>query len=114
MEGITILATEAVTLGVPFWVAPLVGCITFILVLITLAIVSQETDTFDWGLGAICGILVTIFFLGLSVGTYKEETHYSMTIDETVSFVEFNEQYEVVDQKGDIYIVREKEVDKND
>lgn len=109
MEGITILATEVVSLGVPFWLAPLLGCVTFIIVLATAGAVSEGIDTSDYTVGAIFGILVAILFLGLSVGTYKEETHYSVTIDETVPFVEFHEQYEVIDQKGEIYIVRAKE-----
>lgn len=114
MEGITILATETVTLGVPLWVAPLIGCIACIIVLVIMLSIFHEIDTSDCVLGAFIGIFVALFFLILSIGTYTEETRYSMTIDETVPFVEFNEQYEVIDRKGDIYIVRAKEVDKND
>lgn len=115
MEGITILATEVVSLGVPFWFAPLLGCVTFITVLVTRgATSSQWSDASDCTIGGIFGLCVALLFILISFGTYKEETLYSMTIDETVPFVEFNEQYEVIDQKGEIYIVREKEVDKND
>ena len=109
MEGITILTTEIVSTGVPFWIAPLVGCILFVVVLLIMAAIFGELDAEDFRFGAIIGALTTIAFITLSLATYKEETHYSMTIDETVSFAEFNKQYEIVDQKGEIYIVREKE-----
>lgn len=111
MEGITILTTEIVSLGIPFWAAPLIGCALFVVVLLIMLATFHELDAEDFGFGAIIGILTTILFIMISIATYKEETHYSMTIDETVSFVEFNKQYEVVDQKGEIYIVREKEDD---
>ena len=109
MEGITILTTEIVSTGVPFWFAPLVGCVLFVVVLLIMAAIFGELDASDFGIGAIIGILTTILFIMISIATYKEETHYSKTIDETVSLVEFNKQYEVVDQMGEIYIVREKE-----
>lgn len=114
MEGITILAAETVSYGIPFWVALLMGCVLFIVVLLIMLAIFRELDTEDFGFGAIIGILTTVLFAIISIASYKEETHYSVTIDETVPFVEFNEQYEIIDQKGDIYIVREKEVDNND
>lgn len=109
MEGITILTTEIVSVGIPFWVAPLVGCVLFVVVLLIMVAIFGELDASDFGFGATIGVLTTIFFIMISLTTYKEETHYNMIIDETVSFVEFNKQYEIVDQKGEIYIVRDKE-----
>lgn len=109
MEGITILATEVVSCGIPFWIAPLMGCVLFVVILLILLAAFQKLEASDLGFCAIIGLLTTIAFLIFSIGTYKEETHYSMIIDETVPFVEFNEQYEVIDQKGEVYIVREKE-----
>jgi len=109
MEGITILAAETVSLGVPFWVAPLFGCMVCFAVLITLWATLHELDASDFVLSGFIGLFVALLFIVICAGTYKEETHYSVTIDETVPFVEFNEQYEIIDQKGDIYIVRTKE-----
>ena len=34
---------------------------------------------------------------------------YKVTIDETVSMVEFMDKYEIIDQEGKIYTVRERE-----
>lgn len=72
MEGITILATEVVSLGVPFWLAPLLGCVTFIVVLATAGAISEGLDASDWRLGALFGLFVALIFFVLSVGTYKE------------------------------------------
>lgn len=114
MEGITILATEIVSLGLPFWVAIIAGLVIFFTIFAILWTFSKEPDDSDYTFGSFIGIIVLFLFVLISVGTYKEETHYLMKIDETVSFVEFNKQYEVVDQKGEIYIVREKEGNKDD
>lgn len=114
MEGITILATEIVTLGLPFWVAIIVGLVIFFTIFAILWSFSKAPDDSDYTFGAFMGVIVLFLFVLISIGTYKEETHYLMTIDETVSLVEFNKQYEIIDQKGEIYIVREKEGSKDD
>ena len=36
------------------------------------------------------------------------ETHYKVTIDDTVSMNEFSEKYEIVSQEGKIYTIKEK------
>lgn len=42
-------------------------------------------------------------------GANRNETTYEVTIDENVSLKEFNEKYEIVEQRGDIYVVKEIE-----
>lgn len=42
-----------------------------------------------------------------------EETQYQVLISEEVSMTEFNERYEIVDQEGQIFTIREKEMDEN-
>lgn len=66
------------------------------------------------------GFLLTIIFamfmfaLGTSIANVKgEETiydhsEYLVTIDETVSFSEFNQKYEVIEQKGELYRIKER------
>lgn len=62
--------------------------------------------------------LVPISFMGLIFGALlgialseptKHETHYEVTISDEVNFNEFVEKYEVIEQDGKIYTVREKE-----
>ena len=40
------------------------------------------------------------------------ESQWEVTIDETVSMNEFYSRYEVVEQRGEIYVIREKENEK--
>lgn len=117
MSGVEILATEEVaiawaswnwkgfllTVGLCFFVAIIAGILTGI------------SD--DWGLG------VTIFFVifiagsalfGTLVGRttgepIEYETQYKVVIDDSVSMNEFLEEYEIIDQEGKIYTVREKD-----
>lgn len=36
------------------------------------------------------------------------ETHYEVRLTENVNIIEFNEKYEIVDQRGNIFTIREK------
>ena len=61
-----------------------------------------------------------MFVLGTGVAKVKGEeqvydhSEYFVTIDETVSFSEFNQKYEVIEQKGELYRVKERiEDDRN-
>lgn len=59
--------------------------------------------------------LILGFVLALIIGiTIRQTTNqidyieHEVLIDDSVSFTEFNEKYEIVSQKGKIYVVREK------
>lgn len=62
--------------------------------------------------------LILGFVLALIIGATMRQTtneieyiEHEVLIDDSVSFTEFNEKYEIVSQKGKIYVVREKEND---
>ena len=49
--------------------------------------------------------------IGFTTGEPTEyETQYKVTIDDSVSMNEFIEKYEIIDQEGKIYTVREREL----
>ena len=50
--------------------------------------------------------LLTAVFSKKEVG---KEYHYKVTIDDSVSMNEFLDKYEIIDQEGKIYTVKEKE-----
>lgn len=55
------------------------------------------------------GIMI---ILGRSIKEDKSKlisTTYQVTIDEEVNFVEFYKKYEIIDQEGQIYTIKEKE-----
>lgn len=66
-----------------------------------------------WLIGLLIGGIVAIA-VGLSFGfaigkTTEYETRYKVTISDEVSMNEFLEHYEIIDQEGKIYTVRERE-----
>jgi hypothetical protein len=83
--------------------------------LIGMVIGLTEGD-FDTGVivGMIVGLaaalvlspLLTLAFGQKEVGT---ETHYKVTIDDSVSMNEFLDKYEILDQEGKIYTIKERE-----
>lgn len=50
-----------------------------------------------------------LFADGIFPKSTEYETQYKVTIDDSVSMNDFNEKYEVIDQEGKIYTVRERE-----
>lgn len=117
MSGVEILATEEVaiawvnwnwkgfllTVGICFFVAIIAG------------VLAGASD--DWGLGVIIFLVVFIAggalfgtLVGCTTGDPIEyEIQYKVVIDDSVSMNEFIEKYEIIDQEGKIYTVREKE-----
>ena len=55
-------------------------------------------------------------FIGCAfVSWHQSESHktgklqYEVTIDDIVSMTEFNKKYEIIEQRGDIFVVKERE-----
>lgn len=117
MEGIEILATEEVAVAWTSWnwlgffggVVIAVGVFALIGNLIGLTEGAEN--------GWICFIAGSIIggaILGISMGAnlvepIEYETHYEVAISEDVSMIEFLEKYEVVDQRGKIFVIKERE-----
>lgn len=70
------------------------------------------------------GLLVVIAFLLFLIITgcmtaYKDggepitETRYEVVIDDSISYTQFTEKYQVIEQRGEIYVVTEKTGDTN-
>lgn len=107
MEGVTILSAATVALGlswgVVFFVAFGAGLLACLLMTL------QEEDGISTAIISVI-VAIVIFILGaflIGVDT-TEVTEYKVIIDDSVSYVEFMEKYEVIDQEGEIYTVRER------
>ena len=114
MEGISILYQEPI-MTIPNWAG--------ILVIILIAgifggmAIGICADTFSvWGwiwplVSLFClitlGILATI---DPQISTNR--TKYYVTIDESISMTDFYEKYEVIEQKGELWILEDKEIDE--
>ena len=112
MEGITILnQTEvmeptplAVKVIVILTIISLISCIAFFIAYITM--VSNVCPV----ILAFISISSLISVLVISILSPKHLTgyEYEATIDENVSMKEVYERYEIVEQRGDIWVLRDK------
>lgn len=60
-------------------------------------------------------LFIACFTTGLKIeGSPSDIKQYQVTIDESVSMVEFNERYKVIEVDGKIYTIVEKEKEEND
>lgn len=118
MTGVEILATSEIVSAsefnwITFWIATgiIVGAMTLIGIL-TSATSYDATDLFvciSFGVlfGPLFGLLV-----GSGTSTPTEyKTHYKVIISDEVSMNDFLERYEIIDQEGKIYTVRERDGD---
>ena len=118
INGVTVLAREVVmmssTLGNAlfglFLFASIIGLICLL--------IGLMLDTFPLALGGIITVGVS-FALGLLVGLpidamtqVSDYTKYEVILDDSVSMNEFMNTYEVLEQRGQIYVV--KEIEPND
>ncbi len=122
MNGVEILSQAEVATSTAFnWTAFWVSIgVTFLFGFICVLIYQfKDYGCVDWSdvgegivFGSLMGCFGAIIGLGLGFGLSKPtefETQYKVIISDEVSMNEFLEQYEIIDQEGKIYTVREKE-----
>ena len=72
-----------------------------------------EADWYILPISIIIGLILSVpvgIFFGVGVaGTDQYETRYQVIISDSVSMNEFLDKYEIIEQEGKIYTVREKE-----
>lgn len=119
MTGVEILATEQVATAFGFGWG--VFWITGLLVGVVLAFAFwgfAECNHLGTGgtiVTVIIGFLIGMGVFGTLIGANTNgaptayETHYKVTISDEVPMNEFLERYEIIDQEGKIFIVREVE-----
>ena len=119
MTGVEILAAQEVATAFTFnWIASFIcfGAIFTIFILIGFAMSVCFDDWKQMIIGLIVGTLLGavfggIFGCGLKTPT-KFENQYKVIISDEVSMNEFLERYEIIEQEGKIYTVREIEDDR--
>jgi uncharacterized protein YcfJ len=114
MNGVEILSsTEAVTESIAdWWFAGLVY-LAIILIggIMGFFLGKREGDCAFLGClgGALVGLFIWSAIVVASTEPTTYETQYKVTIDDSVSMNEFLDKYEILDQEGKIYIVKERE-----
>lgn len=114
IDGVTILSTEVVEVMHP--TLEMIGWLAIPLILIGLIIfaIGYFLDSVGCGLTAL-GIVVLSFIMAVTsagMGAYITVPSYStyeVILDDSVSMNEFMNTYEVLEQRGQIYVIKEIE-----
>ena len=114
MDGVTILNTIELTdasFGTVVTLA--ITGVVFIILLFCMWLTSgSKVDNLLFFLFVVDAIVILV---NTAIATYQSENHktgeiqYEVTIDDSVSMTEFNKKYEIVEQRGDIFVVKERE-----
>ena len=116
MQGVEILTSTQVATNLSlnwdaFWLTAMIILGVFVVFGVIIAI--RDDDYSAIVLTVIIGVFVG-FVAGAFIGgiifptTTDNETQYKVTISDEVSMTEFYEHYEVIEQDGKIFTVREK------
>ena len=113
MTGVEILATSKTTIFEPNGFAFILVFIFCIILGIVFGFKDQEYDVgvlMGWTIGIGAGLLAALF-VGIAEMEYYET--YKVTISDEVSMNEFMDKYEILNQDGKIYTVKERVADAN-
>lgn len=114
MNGINILnSTEVVVESTSNW---WLAGIVWIVAVVACGIIAYGLAGYDKGeavvmgcmVGALIGLLLWILVGEITSEPVVQEVRYEVTIDDSVSMKEFTNKYEIIEQRGEIYVVREK------
>lgn len=109
MDGITILNQDVIR-SLPEWIAP-VSIVLIVGAFLTFVLFRIGEDT---KIITAFGIMSILFLLSaiviIAVTPVDETATYEVIIDDNVSFTELYEQYEIIEQRGEIYILKDREV----
>lgn len=107
LEGITILNKTAVT-GLPAWVSVLAFVIFFIGAIVFAVSMILDGPVRVTASSLMIGLIVMIAYVIFSCTVKTGEYRYECTIDDSVSYNEVVENYKIVEQRGDIWVLEDK------
>ena len=100
LEGITVLNIVSINrLPVYFWI------IILAIVIICLALTTSDLYLISFIFGMLLTILTCLITEPVPTGRYQ----YEVTIDKSVSVTELYEKYDIIEQRGDIWVLEDKE-----
>lgn len=116
IEGIEILSQSEVGTNISInWVVFGLFAVIFFVIGFALAAMEGNPEGAEWFgcivIGLLVGVIGCLFggLIGRVVGKPTEfETQYKVIISDEVPMNEFLEKYEIIDQEGKIYTIREK------
>lgn len=110
MDGVIVLNVVERT-RLPDWALICILLCVFAMVVFLIELLTGDTTKRMniGGIGWVCTVVLICIFLvvGKTVAS-KRIMQYECTIDSNVGFVELYEKYDVIDQRGDIWVLEEK------
>ena len=114
MSGVEILAsTEVVAKWAFNWTYFSIGCVITVVLALLFGFITHVYINLGDAIGVAVGVILLGLFFSWMAGDCEKlpveyETHYTVTISESVNYNEFIEKYEVVDQHGKLFTIRER------
>lgn len=109
MDGVTVLNVIEKT-RLPDWA--IIGVVLCLFTMVVFFIAFVDGDTIKkvniGGTGLCCTLVLAFIFFLVGLFTSDIIPRYECTIDSNVSFVELYEKYNVIEQRGDIWVLEEK------
>lgn len=77
-------------------------------------VIFDSVDDMEWLCGLVIGIcLVCIFFIFFISKEKIPITRYEVILNNEITFNDFNDKYKVIEERGDILVVEEKNNENN-
>lgn len=106
VDGITILNKTAIT-GLPSWI--ITSSVVILIIGLIVLVVAILTDWPAWtAIITFVGLFVFIICGILDITVKTGEYRYECTIDDSVSYNEVVENYKIIKQRGDIWVLEDK------
>lgn len=108
VEGITILNKVAIT-GLPSWIMASAAIILIIgAIIFVISIIMVDWPVWTAIIPFISAVLIAAICVLLSLVIKTGEYRYECIIDDSVSYNEVVENYKIVEQRGDIWVLEDK------
>ena len=110
MTGVEILTSETIYNTIlPEWCFVMGFVCMWVGIIVTFTLFAECYDIGPWITMAVSVVFMVIAILG-GISNKNDISHieYKVTIDDSVSMNEFLDKYEILDQEGKIYTVKEK------
>lgn len=106
VDGITILNKTAIT-GLPSWI--ITSSVVILIIGLIVLVVAILTDWPVWtAIITFVGLFVFVICGILDITVKTGEYRYECTIDDSVSYNEVVENYKIIKQRGDIWVLEDK------